>query len=91
MKTLKYVFLAVVLFTSLAAQAASPGCGNPVMRGPGAISYLNSKVGQPYGPPRRVAAITEILQDRVFGWFSGNVLQCHETLIFRPGLSRLVL
>ena len=88
MNKLRYKLSAAVLLIPMAAQAAPPGCGDPVMRSPGAISYLNSKVGQPDGPPRRVVAIEEVQQDRVFGGFSGNVLQCHETLIFRAGMKQ---
>lgn len=88
MNKLSYTVPAAVLLLPIAAQSAPSGCGSPVMRGPGAMSYLNSKVGQPDGPPRRVVAIEEVQQDRVFGGFSGNVLQCHETLIFGAGIKQ---
>jgi len=58
-------------------------CQRPEVRSLGAVSWLNSRVGQAGGPPRHVLAI-----ESLSGSGYGNSLTCHAVLTFDDGTTQ---
>jgi hypothetical protein len=76
--------LRVVVRRPIAAFTPQPNdaCQRKEMSSPGMLSYLNAKIGQPYGPSARVVGIQSL---QGYPAATGSYLTCQGTIVLESG------
>jgi hypothetical protein len=74
--------IATLSASSAEAQLQDDPCHRPELRSPGALTWLNNKIGQPGGPAQRVVSIENLSGINQEG---PHFLNCHATLVFANG------